>query len=159
MEGRFDGTSRDKSPTRKSGPLLARSRWVTAGPHSSALRAEKFGRAGPSSPSRERVVQSPSTSSPALLIVLSPIGRAQESLDGAYDLLVWHGWWGSISSAADDPPMEYTTRPLAADTWDAFVRLGEKHNGVWGGCWCTWFHPAGQEKGRSARRQPGLQGA
>ena len=46
--------------------------------------------------------------------------------------------------------MEYTTRPLAADTWDAFVRLGEKHNGVWGGCWCTWFHPAGQEKVRGA---------
>ena len=24
--------------------------------------------------------------------------------------------------------------------------LAEKHNGVWGGCWCTWFHPAFSEK-------------
>lgn len=35
----------------------------------------------------------------------------------------------------------YTTRPLDTGTWDAFARLCEKHNGVWGGCWCTWFHP------------------
>jgi hypothetical protein len=27
--------------------------------------------------------------------------------------------------------------------------LAEKHNGVWGGCWCTWFHPACAEKGVS----------
>jgi hypothetical protein len=31
-------------------------------------------------------------------------------------------------------------KPLTMDTWDAFARLVEKHNGVWGGCWCTWFH-------------------
>ncbi len=35
---------------------------------------------------------------------------------------------------------EYSIRPLAADTWDAFASLAERHNGVWGGCWCTWFH-------------------
>jgi hypothetical protein len=36
----------------------------------------------------------------------------------------------------------YTTRALDAGTWDAFVRLCEKHNGMgFGGCWCTWFHP------------------
>lgn len=35
----------------------------------------------------------------------------------------------------------YTIRPLGPDTWDAFAALAEKHNGVWGGCWCTWFHP------------------
>lgn len=22
----------------------------------------------------------------------------------------------------------------------AFEDLGRRHNGVWGGCWCTWFH-------------------
>lgn len=32
-------------------------------------------------------------------------------------------------------------RALAPDTWEAFERLAEKHNGVWGGCWCTNFHP------------------
>jgi GNAT superfamily N-acetyltransferase len=35
----------------------------------------------------------------------------------------------------------YTIQPLGPDTWDAFARLAERHNGVWGGCWCTWFHP------------------
>lgn len=32
-------------------------------------------------------------------------------------------------------------RALAPDTWEAFERLAAKHNGVWGGCWCTNFHP------------------
>lgn len=36
--------------------------------------------------------------------------------------------------------VEYMIRPLGADTWDAFAGLAERHNGVWGGCWCTWFH-------------------
>jgi GNAT superfamily N-acetyltransferase len=30
--------------------------------------------------------------------------------------------------------------PLSSLTWDAFAALTERHNGVWGGCWCTWFH-------------------
>src|SRR3954447_7443448 len=33
-----------------------------------------------------------------------------------------------------------TVRALAPETWDAFAALAERHNGVWGGCWCTWFH-------------------
>jgi GNAT superfamily N-acetyltransferase len=36
---------------------------------------------------------------------------------------------------------EYTIKPLGPDTWDSFAQLAERHNGVWGGCWCTWFHP------------------
>jgi GNAT superfamily N-acetyltransferase len=36
----------------------------------------------------------------------------------------------------------YPIRPLDTETWDAFVQLGNKHNGVWNGCWCTSFHPA-----------------
>jgi GNAT superfamily N-acetyltransferase len=35
---------------------------------------------------------------------------------------------------------QYTVQPLGPDTWDAFASLAERHNGVWGGCWCTWFH-------------------
>lgn len=35
---------------------------------------------------------------------------------------------------------EYTIGPLGTATWDAFAGLAERHNGVWGGCWCTWFH-------------------
>jgi GNAT superfamily N-acetyltransferase len=45
---------------------------------------------------------------------------------------------------------EYAIRPLAVATWPAFVHLAEKHNGVWGGCWCTWFHPACADKGAGA---------
>jgi GNAT superfamily N-acetyltransferase len=45
---------------------------------------------------------------------------------------------------------DYAIRPLEAATWDAFVDLAAKHNGVWNGCWCTWFHPACAEKGKSS---------
>jgi len=41
---------------------------------------------------------------------------------------------------------EYTIRPLEPDTWDAFADLAERHNGVWGGCWCTFFHTFESEK-------------
>jgi len=34
----------------------------------------------------------------------------------------------------------YRVEPLGPGTWDAFAGLAERHNGVWGGCWCTWFH-------------------
>jgi GNAT superfamily N-acetyltransferase len=40
----------------------------------------------------------------------------------------------------------YTIRSLGADTWDAFADLAERHNGVWGGCWCTFFHTFEAEK-------------
>ena len=29
---------------------------------------------------------------------------------------------------------------LTPQTWDAFAALAERHNGVFGGCWCIWFH-------------------
>jgi ribosomal protein S18 acetylase RimI-like enzyme len=47
-------------------------------------------------------------------------------------------------------PAELTTRPLGPDTWDAFADLAERHNGVWGGCWCTWFHTFYSEKSHTA---------
>jgi len=45
---------------------------------------------------------------------------------------------------------KYTIEPLTAATWDAFAQLAARHNGVWGGCWCTWFHPESAEKHVSA---------
>ena len=30
--------------------------------------------------------------------------------------------------------------PLGPATWEAFAALVERHNGIFGGCWCTWFH-------------------
>ena len=38
---------------------------------------------------------------------------------------------------------EYEVRPLNEKTWPDFARLVEANNGVWGGCWCMWYH--GQE--------------
>ena len=43
----------------------------------------------------------------------------------------------------------YRVASLDASTWPAFARLVEKHNGVWGGCWCTWFHTMAAEKTRT----------
>jgi GNAT superfamily N-acetyltransferase len=45
--------------------------------------------------------------------------------------------------------IDYTVKALGPDTWDAFARLVERHNGVWGGCWCIWFHPDSSEKRQS----------
>jgi GNAT superfamily N-acetyltransferase len=41
--------------------------------------------------------------------------------------------------------VSYEIRPLDASTWDAYAAFAEKHNGVWGGCWCTWFHRTTEE--------------
>ena len=41
---------------------------------------------------------------------------------------------------------DYIVKPLGVETWDAFARLVERHNGVFGGCWCTWFHTFHGEK-------------
>jgi len=29
---------------------------------------------------------------------------------------------------------DHVVEPLSVDTWDAFARLAERHNGVFGGC-------------------------
>jgi GNAT superfamily N-acetyltransferase len=34
----------------------------------------------------------------------------------------------------------YSIRELGSATWPDFVRIMEKHNGVWNGCWCLQFH-------------------
>lgn len=39
------------------------------------------------------------------------------------------------------------SKPLSAETWPAFARLVEKHNGIFGGCWCISFHLA-QDEGK-----------
>ena len=36
-------------------------------------------------------------------------------------------------------------KALTIETWPDFARLAQKHNGVWGGCWCTAFHPISPE--------------
>ena len=56
-------------------------------------------------------------------------------------------------SRADLPTDETTAfrvKALDASTWPDFARLVERHNGVWGGCWCMAFHAEGLAKGRTA---------
>jgi GNAT superfamily N-acetyltransferase len=45
---------------------------------------------------------------------------------------------------------EFSIRALSIETWPDFERLVQKHNGVWGGCWCTAFHPKRPEETPSA---------
>ena len=45
---------------------------------------------------------------------------------------------------------EYTVAALSSDTWEAFARFAERHNGVFGGCWCTYFQTMPAEKTYSA---------
>jgi GNAT superfamily N-acetyltransferase len=40
-------------------------------------------------------------------------------------------------------------RALDVTTWPDFARLVERHNGVWGGCWCMGFHAEGVGRGRT----------
>ena len=45
---------------------------------------------------------------------------------------------------------ESEIRELGGSTWPDFARIMEKHNGVWGGCWCVAFHPKPGESNRTA---------
>ena len=42
-------------------------------------------------------------------------------------------------------------RELGTENWPEFAKLVEKHNGIWGGCWCVAFH--GEEKAWSGRHR------
>ncbi len=46
----------------------------------------------------------------------------------------------------------YDVKPLSEETWADFARLVERHNGVWGGCWCMGFHAEGAQRGSVDRR-------
>lgn len=46
---------------------------------------------------------------------------------------------------------DFKVKSLTPSTWPDFAALVERHNGVWGGCWCLEFHPEG--KLRDAHRR------
>ena len=46
---------------------------------------------------------------------------------------------------------DFYVKRLDASTWADFAALVERHNGVWGGCWCLEFHPEGAERGAHRR--------
>ena len=35
---------------------------------------------------------------------------------------------------------DYIVKTLDKTTWPDFARLVRANNGVWGGCWCMWYH-------------------
>ena len=43
--------------------------------------------------------------------------------------------------------MTFAVRALDTTTWPDFAALVERHNGVWGGCWCLGFHEEGGPQG------------
>ena len=43
---------------------------------------------------------------------------------------------------------EYTVKALGPGTWNDFADLAGRHNGVWNGCWCTWFHTFYSDKAK-----------
>ena len=53
----------------------------------------------------------------------------------------------------------YEIRPLTAETWQAFDDLVVRHNGIFGGCWCIWFHPDGPERGQGPEANRALKKA
>ena len=46
----------------------------------------------------------------------------------------------------------FAVKPLGPSTWVDFAALVERHNGVWGGCWCMAFHPEGVGRGAARHR-------
>jgi hypothetical protein len=50
---------------------------------------------------------------------------------------------GDLSSRTKhvrQPKTRFLIKELGEETWPDFTRIVEKHNGVWGGCWCVAFH-------------------
>jgi len=67
--------------------------------------------------------------------------------------------WPSYDDADVDRPCDvltiggmvtsgYSIQPLTAHTWNAFAGLVERHNGIFGGCRCIYFHPDCAERGQ-----------
>ncbi len=46
----------------------------------------------------------------------------------------------SHTKSGRQPKAQFQIKELGKETWPDFERVVEKHNGVWGGCWCTAFH-------------------
>jgi hypothetical protein len=51
--------------------------------------------------------------------------------------------------ARKSPKARFLIRELGSGTWPDFARIMEKHNGVWGGCWCVAFHLKPGESNRT----------
>ncbi len=47
----------------------------------------------------------------------------------------------------------FAVKSLSPSTWPDFAALVERHNGVWGGCWCLEFHPEGKQRDAQRRQK------
>ena len=47
-------------------------------------------------------------------------------------------------------PGPTSIRPLTPESWPLFEALVDRHGGIFGGCWCTYFHPDCAERGPGA---------
>src|SRR4051794_38175918 len=46
-----------------------------------------------------------------------------------------------VGRGADNVVMTaHEIKPLTLETYPAWLALADKHNGVWGGCYCHYFH-------------------
>ncbi len=54
---------------------------------------------------------------------------------------------------------DFDVKGLDASTWPDFAALVERHNGVWGGCWCMAFHAEGIGHGTDGSAEQIVEGA
>jgi ribosomal protein S18 acetylase RimI-like enzyme len=65
----------------------------------------------------------------------------------------------SLEDCVPIPAMALTSKPLSTRTWRAFAQLVEKHNGIFGGCWCISFHLVPGEGKHSGREYRAMKAA
>jgi GNAT superfamily N-acetyltransferase len=65
-------------------------------------------------------------------------------------------WFAPMDKTLDDHEpkgltmAKFIVKSLDKTTWPDFARLVERHNGVWGGCWCMAFHAEGVGRTKTA---------
>ncbi|WP_198150280.1 hypothetical protein [Janibacter melonis] len=48
---------------------------------------------------------------------------------------------------------------MGTQTWPAFDAMVQRHNGIFGGCWCIWFYLDGPDRGQGAETNRALKKA
>lgn len=65
---------------------------------------------------------------------------------------------GYLSDRLERKPIkheDFVVKPLSQSTWPAYADLIERHNGVWGGCWCMGFQKDEKPKYTSLAEKKG----
>jgi GNAT superfamily N-acetyltransferase len=50
------------------------------------------------------------------------------------------GWCSAKLDSMQKDDIGFVVKPLDASTWSEYAALIERSGGLFGGCWCTWFH-------------------